>query len=51
MAQIHQQWRKNPYYKKLFLKVSHPDTRDEVWNLKFKKEREIIQTFQASKQY
>ncbi len=51
MAQIHQQWRKNPYYKKLFLKVSHPDTRDEVWNLKFKREKEILQTFQASKQY
>lgn len=51
MAQIHQQWRKNLYYKKLFLKINHPDTRDEVWNIKLKKEREIIQSFQVSKQY
>jgi hypothetical protein len=51
MTEIHQQWRKHPYYKKLFLKISHPDTRDEVWKLKFKREKEILQTFQASKQY
>ena len=51
MAQIHKQWRKNHYYKKLFLKINHPDTRDKVWSIKFKKEREIVQNFQVTKQY
>lgn len=51
IAKIHQKWRKNPFFKKLFSKINHPDTRDEVWKLKFKKEREIFQNFQIQKTY
>ncbi|MBO4285242.1 MAG: hypothetical protein J5895_03320 [Alphaproteobacteria bacterium] len=44
ISKIHQKWRKNLFFKKLFSKIDHPDTRDEVWALKFRKEKEIFQT-------
>ena len=51
IAEIYQKWRKNQFFKKLFSKINHPDTRDSVWALKYKKEREILQQIQTSKQY
>ncbi len=51
IAQIHQKWKKNIRFKRLCSKIDHPDTRDEVWKMKFKKEKEIFQMFQSSKQY
>lgn len=42
IAEIYQKWHKNLFFKKLFSKINHPDTRDEVWTLKQKKEREIL---------
>lgn len=51
IAEIYQKWRKNLFFKKLFSKISHPDTRDCVWDLKLRREREIFQKPEMSKQY
>ena len=48
MAEIYQKWRKNLFFKKLYSKINHPDTRDEVWTLKFKKQQEILLNIQKS---
>jgi len=51
MAEIYQTWRKDLYFKKLYNKINHPDTRDYVWELKQKKELEILNTIQKPKEY
>lgn len=50
MAEIYQKWRKDLFFKKLYSKINHPDTRDSVWALKFKKQQEIFNQIQTSKQ-
>lgn len=51
MAEIYQTWRKDLFFKKLLSKIDHPDTRDSVWTLKFKKEQEIFSTLQQTSVY
>ena len=50
MADIYQKWHKDLYFKKLYNKINHPDTRDSVWALKFKKQQEIFNQIRTSKQ-
>lgn len=48
-GKIYQKWRKNVFFKRLYSKINHPDTRDEVWNMKFKKEKENFHQFTQTK--
>jgi len=48
IVDIHKKWHKDLFFKKLYNKISHPDTRDSVWALKFKKQQEILLALQKS---
>lgn len=48
IVDIHKKWHKDLYFKKLYNKINHPDTRDSVWALKFKKQQEILLALQKS---
>lgn len=43
IKELCQTWQNNPLFKKLYNQINHPDTRDQVWALKFEQERRAEQ--------
>ena len=49
VKKLYQTWQQSSFFRKLYNKINDPETRDEVWALKFKKEKQLNSKHQILK--